>query len=65
VPAVHRLLALGNLLQTGRILGSSCYRAVEGLKANDDKPRTYTRKTIVEYAQFTVLGWPTGQGVVF
>jgi hypothetical protein len=39
-------LSFGSLLRSNRILGSSCYRAIDGLKRTDSKPGLYARRTI-------------------
>ena len=54
-------LSFGGLLHTGRILGSSCYREVDGLKQNKAKPRTYTREPIKVFTG----AWSTPSAVEF
>jgi len=54
-------LSFGSLLRTDRILGSSCYRAIEGLKKRSGRPATYTRTTI----EIFTGAWSTPSAVEF
>jgi hypothetical protein len=54
-------LSFGGLLHTGRILGSSCYREVDGLKQHKGKPITYTREPIEVFTR----AWSTPNAVEF
>jgi RNaseH domain of pPIWI_RE len=54
-------LSFGGLLHTGRIIGSSCYREVDGLKRHKGKPITYTREPIEAFTG----AWSTPSAVEF
>jgi RNaseH domain of pPIWI_RE len=54
-------LSFGGLLHTGRILGSSCYRKVDGLKQHKGKPMTYTGEPIEVFTG----AWSTPSAVEF
>jgi hypothetical protein len=53
--------SFGGLLRTDRILGSSCYQEVDGLKRHKGKPMTYTREPIKVFTG----AWSTPSAVEF
>jgi hypothetical protein len=54
-------LSFGGLLRTTRILGSSCYRQIDGLRRNVGTPTTYRREPIERFTG----AWSTPSGVEF
>jgi hypothetical protein len=54
-------LSFGSLLHTRRILGTSCYREIEGLRRSDAKPGAYLRKTMEAFTG----AWSTPSAVEF